>query len=81
MDKLFGQKNPQRIQMRTVVQCPHCGFKITEKMPLIQKVKVFHCPGCHEYTTVEQSACCVFCEFAKQPCPEVQQRMLDKVEE
>ena len=76
-DKLFAQRSPATIQYRTVVQCPHCGFKVTEKMPMQRKVMVFHCPGCDEYTHVAGSECCIFCQFAKQPCPEKQQAAVD----
>lgn len=76
-DKLFAQRSQGPIQYRTVVQCPHCGFKVTEKMPMQRKVMVFHCPGCHEYTHVESSQCCIFCQFAKQACPEKQQLTLN----
>ena len=64
------------VQYRTVVQCPQCGFKVTEKMPAARKGTVFHCPGCNEYSHVPSEKCCVFCLFAKLPCPEKQQKRL-----
>ncbi len=76
MDKLFAQRPAKKIQFRTVVQCPHCGFKVTEKMPKNLKVKVFHCPGCNEYSQVDLSQCCIFCAFARSPCPQVQHTTL-----
>lgn len=80
-EKLFAQRPRESIQYRTVVQCPHCGFKVTEKMPMRQKVRVFHCPGCNEYSHVDASQCCVFCQFARTPCPEEQQRLQQSVDD
>ncbi|NRB38675.1 MAG: hypothetical protein HRU20_09450 [Pseudomonadales bacterium] len=75
-EKLFAQHKAERLQFRTVVQCPHCGFKVTEKMPVSRKVVVFHCPGCNEYSHVSESECCIFCQYARHACPEKQQQSL-----
>lgn len=75
--KLFPPRQVTGIQLRTVIQCPHCGFKITEKMPLSRKVMVYHCPSCNEYSHVDSAQCCIFCQFARLSCPEKQQLALD----
>jgi DNA-directed RNA polymerase subunit RPC12/RpoP len=57
------------IQLRNVVQCPHCGFKTTEQMPSVTKQMAYTCPACGVTTTVTEEQCCVFCHIGRIPCP------------
>lgn len=62
------------IVYRAVIQCPACGFKVTERMPARSKVMTFECPACQKISHATASACCVFCLYARQQCPTAQQK-------
>lgn len=51
--------------MRAILQCPHCGFKVTEKIPA-QPLKSYECLACKK--TVQAKGCCVFCDFGTKKC-------------
>lgn len=60
------------IRYRSIVQCPYCGFKVTEKMPMQRKVMEYTCPACGKKTTAREDECCIFCKLGNVPCPEKQ---------
>lgn len=63
---------------RTVLQCPACGFKVTERMPLLEKVSVFVCPACEHITRISDDACCIFCSYGRIACPQAQRAAQNK---
>ncbi|HEY9035633.1 MAG TPA: GDCCVxC domain-containing (seleno)protein [Pseudomonadales bacterium] len=62
------------LQLRSIMQCPHCGFKVTERMPVNMRVLRWQCPACTAMAEPAVGACCVFCCYGSQPCPQVQQQ-------
>jgi hypothetical protein len=56
-------------QLRNVVQCPACGFKTTEQMPLQRKVMSYQCPACQVVTSATEQECCIYCKLGRLPCP------------
>jgi len=67
-------ENAMAIHFRTVMQCPACGFKTTEKMPSEKKIVCYQCEACGINSCVSQEQCCVFCAWARDRCPEQQKR-------
>jgi len=61
------------LNLRSIVQCPHCHFKVTERMSTTQQVREWECPACHKRVQASPGACCIFCEYGTVPCPAVQQ--------
>lgn len=61
------------LNLRSIVQCPYCHFKVTERMPASQRVMEWECPACHQHVSVTEEACCIFCEYGSVPCPLKQQ--------
>lgn len=59
--------------LRSIVQCPHCGFKVTERMPQGKKVRHFQCPACAQVLTADEQQCCIFCRYGSVKCPAAQQ--------
>lgn len=57
------------IQLRNVIQCPACGFKVTEQMPSSRKVMAYTCVACNVTTTASESECCIFCKIGRLKCP------------
>ncbi len=60
------------IKTRSIVQCPHCGFKTVEHMPSVRKVMTFCCPACERSCAADDKHCCVFCQYGSVPCPTAQ---------
>ncbi|MAY35047.1 MAG: hypothetical protein CMN84_03000 [Spongiibacteraceae bacterium] len=51
---------------RSILQCPKCGFKVTERLPAGRGPAQCRCVACGE--TLKAQHCCVFCEFGSEPC-------------
>lgn len=61
------------VPIRTsVVECPHCGHRTEERMPVDACQYFFVCGGCGEWLKPKTGDCCVFCSFGSVPCPPVQ---------
>ena len=69
--------NSQKPIMRSVVQCPECGFRVTEQMSLRKNPKQYQCPGCNSVTNVAEDDCCIFCVLGRTPCPPQQLKSMD----
>ena len=63
------------LQLRSILQCPHCGFKVTEKIPLATTVRQWTCPACNKVSEAKKH--CVFCDFGTVPCALAQQGKLE----
>lgn len=59
--------------LRTVISCPACGFRTTERMALIGNPRSYTCPACGKTSTITDEQCCIFCAWARHPCPARQQ--------
>ena len=62
------------VQLRSIMQCPHCGFKVTERMPANVRVLHWQCPACAAAAEPAVGVCCVFCAYGSLPCPQAQQQ-------
>lgn len=61
----------QTITLRSILQCPHCGFKVTERMPAHACVIRLGCPACQRDMLGNHEGC-VFCRFGSTPGPAAQ---------
>ncbi len=59
------------IKLRSILQCPHCGFKVTERMPAASCTIRYDCPACG-HTLVASTSGCIFCLYGSEPGPAAQ---------
>ena len=65
------------IKLRSILQCPACGFKVTEQMPVDYCLVVYTCGACQKVMKPLPGDCCVFCSYGSIKCPPVQQQQLN----
>jgi hypothetical protein len=58
--------------LRSVLTCPHCGFRKEETMPTDACQYYYDCAGCHQLLRPKAGDCCVFCSYGSAKCPPVQ---------
>lgn len=63
---------PVKPILESVLQCPGCGQRQTEKMPEDFCLYFYECPKCHIMLKAKKGDCCVFCSYGSVPCPPVQ---------
>jgi DNA-directed RNA polymerase subunit RPC12/RpoP len=56
----------------SVITCPHCGHKATERMPADACQFFYVCKGCGEKLKPLAGDCCVFCSYGSVRCPPMQ---------
>lgn len=61
------------LKLRSIIQCPHCGFKTTERMPVNACIFFYECPACGGIVRPKPGDCCVFCSYGTVGCPPAQQ--------
>lgn len=54
------------------LQCPTCGHKRQEVMPVNACLYFYECHGCGAILKPLPGDCCVFCSYGSVPCPPVQ---------
>lgn len=60
------------VELQSVIQCPECGNRYPETMPLDHCRYYWECPGCGALIKPKPGHCCVYCSFGTVPCPPVQ---------
>src|SRR3972149_2841446 len=61
---------------QSTITCPHCGHRVTLRMPTDACLFFYDCTGCGEHLKPLPGDCCVFCSYGSVPCPPIQaQRM------
>lgn len=58
--------------LRSIIQCPCCGFKTTETMPTDACIYYYLCEACGELLKPRSGDCCVFCSYGSVKCPPLQ---------
>jgi hypothetical protein len=61
------------VALLSMIVCPRCGHRKSERMPTDACRIVYGCEGCGALLRPEPGDCCVFCSFGSVPCPPVQQ--------
>ncbi len=59
-------------EIHSIITCPKCGYKQSEKMPTNYCMYFYECKGCKEVLKPKRGDCCVFCSYGTFPCPPVQ---------
>jgi len=67
------EKQALKLQLRSIITCPHCDHQATETMPTDACVGFYPCKGCGRMLRPKRGDCCVFCTFGTIPCPPIQQ--------
>jgi hypothetical protein len=62
-----------RMQLQSILTCPHCGHRSPETMPTNACQFFYDCQGCGTRLKPKQGDCCVFCSFGSVRCPPVQE--------
>lgn len=66
--------NVRRLMMTiATITCPACGVATAETMPADACQFFYECPACHEVLRPKAGDCCVFCSYADQRCPPMQE--------
>ncbi|WP_326993616.1 GDCCVxC domain-containing (seleno)protein [Chitinophaga sp. 212800010-3] len=61
------------IILKSVITCPHCGYKKEETMPTDACQYFYECTSCHERLKPLAGDCCVYCSYGTVKCPPMQQ--------
>ncbi|WP_354001882.1 GDCCVxC domain-containing (seleno)protein [Sinobacterium norvegicum] len=55
--------------MRSIIQCPHCGFKAVEDTLATELLADYRCLACAKLLQAAGAdPCCIFCSFGTVPC-------------
>lgn len=61
-----------RVELQSVITCPHCGHQKSETMPTDACVHFYECESCHAMLRPKPGDCCVFCSYGSVKCPPIQ---------
>ena len=59
-------------ELRSTLNCPHCGHAAQETMPTDSCQYFYDCQGCGRLLKPRPGDCCVYCSYGSLPCPPVQ---------
>ena len=62
----------KEILLKSTITCPMCGYKESEVMPTDSCQWYYECKECSALLKPKNNDCCVFCSYAKIPCPPTQ---------
>ncbi len=62
-----------KIQLKSIISCPYCGFEKEEIMPEDSCLFFYTCENCKTILKPKQKDCCVFCSYGTNPCPPIQE--------
>ena len=62
-----------RIELKSIISCPKCGFKKEETMPIDSCEFFYSCENCKEVLKPKKGDCCVHCSYGTSKCPPLQQ--------
>ncbi len=61
-----------RVELNSVVTCPHCSVSAHERMPENACQFFYECTGCGEILKPIPGDCCVYCSYGTVKCPPIQ---------
>jgi hypothetical protein len=64
--------------LESLIECPHCAMRKTERMPTDACQVLYVCTGCGAKLRPKRGDCCVFCSFGSVPCPPIQAKRSDE---
>ena len=62
-----------RVILDSIIPCPACGHRASERMPTDACQFFYDCKGCGKRLKPKAGDCCVFCSYGSVPCPSVQE--------
>jgi len=60
------------IALESVITCPQCGHRKTERMPADTCQWFYECAACRALLKPKPGDCCVFCSYGSAKCPPMQ---------
>jgi len=66
-----------KIQLKSIIACPKCGFQKVETMPIDTCQFFYNCENCDTLLKPEEGDCCVYCSYGTVPCPPIQEDSFD----
>ena len=66
-----------KIQLKSIIKCPKCGFQKEETMPTDACQFFYTCENCDALLKPEEGDCCVYCSYGTVPCPPIQEDSSD----
>ena len=69
----MGKHKKMKIQLKSVITCPNCGFKKEEEMPTNACEFFYVCTNCKTMLKPKKGDCCVYCSYGSVPCPPIQE--------
>jgi hypothetical protein len=57
------------IALESIITCPHCGHRKSERMPEDACQWFYECGACRTLLKPKPGDCCVFCSYGSVPCP------------
>lgn len=66
------------VLFKSVITCPHCGFKAEETMPEDACFYYYPCRKCKKMLQPVAGDCCVFCSYGNVACPPEQLKKLEQ---
>lgn len=60
------------IELKSVLTCPHCGFRKVETMRTDSCQFFYECTNCRKVLHPKPGDCCVFCSYGTVRCPSKQ---------
>lgn len=67
-----GKWMMENVIRKSIIKCPHCGFKKEEEMPIDACVHFYECIQCKKLLKPREGDCCVFCSYGSIKCPSKQ---------
>lgn len=62
------------IILKSVLTCPHCGYKKEEEMPTDACQFFYECENCKKVLRPLEGDCCVYCSYGTVKCPSIQEK-------
>jgi len=62
-----------KIELKSTITCPKCGYKKEEEMPTDACQYFYECESCKKVLKPINNDCCVFCSYGTVPCPPIQE--------
>ena len=63
-----------KIQLKSILTCPKCGYKREEEMPTDACEFFYECTQCNTLLRPKEGDCCVYCSYGSVPCPSIQEK-------
>ena len=70
--KTCGIYDGKRVELKSTITCPKCGYKKDEIMPTNACEFFYECDSCKTRLRPLEGDCCVYCSYGSVKCPPIQ---------